>query len=72
MATKPIAKSSAKTAPSKPSNTAKKPAPKTAANSVGRKTGSSAAKSIDLGKLFGTVAKTLVQNQTQFKYCRHL
>ena len=65
MATKPIARKSAKSAPGKPSNMAKKPATKTAANSMPRKPAASAAKSIDLGKLFGTVAKTLTQNQTQ-------
>jgi phosphoenolpyruvate---glycerone phosphotransferase subunit DhaL len=65
MATKPLAKASAKTAPGKPSNTAQKPAPKTPANSAIKKPAASATKSIDLGKLFGSVAKTLVQNQAQ-------
>ncbi|MRR31644.1 DAK2 domain-containing protein, partial [bacterium] len=37
---------------------------KTPANSVSKKP-AAAAKTIDLGKLFGTVAKTLAQNQTQ-------
>lgn len=57
MATKP--------APKKPSNVANKPAPKTPANSVSRKPVATATKSIDLSKLFGTVAKTLAQNKTQ-------
>lgn len=57
MATKP--------APRKPSNMANKPAPKTPANSMSKKPAATAVKSIDLGKLFGTVAKTLAQNQTQ-------
>jgi len=65
MATKPTAKSPAKSAPSKPSTPARKPAPKTQANSVTKRPVSAATKSIDLGKLFGSVAKTLVQNQTQ-------
>lgn len=65
MATKPLPKASGKTAPGKPSNAARKPAPKTQANSVSKKPAAAASKSIDLGKLFGTVAKTLAQNQTQ-------
>ncbi|PKN97724.1 MAG: hypothetical protein CVU42_14920 [Chloroflexi bacterium HGW-Chloroflexi-4] len=65
MATKPTAKSPAKSAPSKPSTPARKPAPKTQANSMTKRPVSAATKSIDLGKLFGTVAKTLAQNQTQ-------
>lgn len=57
MATKP--------APRKPSNMAQKPTPKTTAHSVGKKPVTTASKSIDLSKLFGSVAKTLTQNQTQ-------
>ncbi len=57
MATKP--------APRKPSNMANKPAQKTSANSVSKKPVANATKSIDLSKLFGTVAKTMAQNKTQ-------
>lgn len=57
MATKP--------APRKPSNMANKPGPRTSANTPARKPVASATKSIDLSKLFGTVAQTMAQNKTQ-------
>lgn len=57
MATKP--------APRKPSNTSSRPAPKTPANSMSKKPAATAAKKIDLSALFGTVAKTMTQNQSQ-------
>lgn len=57
MATKP--------APRKPSNTSSKPAPRTHANFSSSKPVTSTAKKIDLSALFGTVAKTMAQNQSQ-------
>lgn len=57
MATKP--------APKKPSNMAKRPAPRTPANSISSKPVTPAVKNIDLSALFGSVAKTMAQNQSQ-------
>ena len=57
MATKP--------APRKPSNMASRPAPRTPANSVSSRPVSPAVKNIDLSALFGSVAKTMAQNQSQ-------
>jgi len=57
MATKP--------APRKPSNMASRPAPRTPANSISSKPMTPAAKNIDLSALFGSVAKTMAQNQSQ-------
>lgn len=57
MATKP--------APRKPSNTSSRPVPRTVANSMSGKPVTSTAKKIDLSALFGTVAKTMAQNQSQ-------
>jgi len=57
MATKP--------APRKPSNMARRPAPRTPANSMSSKPVTPSAKKIDLSALFGSVAKTMTQNQSQ-------
>jgi phosphoenolpyruvate---glycerone phosphotransferase subunit DhaL len=65
MSPKPEPRSAPKAAPSKPSNMANKPGPKVPSNSGVINPAATTAKKIDLSALFGTVAKTLAQNQTQ-------
>lgn len=55
MATKPVTKTT--------KTSAGRPVPKGRTSAANRPTQKGASKSIDLGKLFGTVAKTMVQNQ---------